>query len=53
MISLELCEISFFLKKSRPQLQNSSYQRALSHKKILSLKQCSLTGFLNFKNVGL
>lgn len=49
MISLELCEISLIFEKSRPQLQNNSYQRALSHKKILSLKQCSLTEFLTSK----
>ena len=53
MISLELCEISFFLKKSRPQLQNSSYQRALSHKKNIIFEAVFINRVLNFKNVGI
>lgn len=53
MISLELCEITLFFEKSRPQLQKILLTCSESQKYLLSLKQCSLTDFLNFKNVGL
>ena len=53
MISLELCEISLIFEKSRPQLQNSSYQRALSHKKNIIFEAVFINRVFNFKNVGL
>ena len=54
MISLELCEISLIFREIKTTTAKYFLPTcSKSQKYLLSLKQCSLTDFLNFKNVGL
>ena len=53
MISLELCEISFFLKKSRPQLQKTAIN-VLSVTIIFTIFEAVfINQVFNFKKLGL